>query len=55
MIKKPIKLSRESERMVLIRELETRGVRENNNGQALESLDYFSLLSLLAVKRAVES
>ncbi|GGA31957.1 hypothetical protein [Psychrobacillus lasiicapitis] len=55
MIKKPIKLSRESERLVLIRELQIRGIQENNDGQALENLDYFSLLSMLALKKAVES
>lgn len=55
MIGKPIKLSRESEKQVIIHQLSCHGVHEGSKGEQLDSLDYFSLVRLLAVKKAVES
>lgn len=55
MIGKSIKLSRESERQGLIQQLNCYGIHEGSKGEQLSSLDYFTLLSMLAVKKAVES
>lgn len=55
MIRKPIRLSRESERQVLIHQLSCLGIHEGKNGEQLHSLDYFTLLNMLALKKAVES
>lgn len=55
MIGQKVKLSRESERQALIHQLSCLGIHQGNKGDQLQSLDYYSLRSLLAVKKAVES
>lgn len=55
MIGKSIKISKESERQIIIHQLSCFGVHEGNKGEQLKSLDYYSLRSLLAVKKAVQS
>lgn len=55
MIGKTVKISKESERQVIIHQLSCYGIHEGNKGEQLSSLDYFTLLSMLSVKKAVES
>ncbi|WP_313891147.1 hypothetical protein [Psychrobacillus sp.] len=55
MIGKPIKLSRESEKQIIIQELSCFGIHQTSNGEQLQTLDYFSLLNMLAVQKAIRS
>jgi len=55
MIGKSIKISKESERQVIIHQLSCIGVHEGNKGEQLSSLDYFTLLSMLSVRKAGQS
>lgn len=55
MIGQKIKLSRESEKHALVHQLSCIGIHQGNKEEQLQSLDYYSLRSLLAVKKAVES
>ncbi|MEK4713441.1 hypothetical protein [Sporosarcina sp. FSL K6-5500] len=42
-----------AERLNLIEELVNLGVTEGRNGESLQKLDYYSLRSLLAIKKVV--
>jgi hypothetical protein len=55
MIYKQIIIQKESKIKYLIKQLNAKGIYKGPKGEQLQSLDYFSLLRLLAVKRAVES
>lgn len=55
MKKSTIQLSRESERQVIIQELNLLGVYETLKGESLETLSYHSLRSVLALEEAVRS
>ena len=55
MIGKKVKLSKESERQVIIHQLSCVGVHEGNNGEQLCTLNYFSLWGERYVKKAVQS
>ena len=55
MIGQKVTLSKESEKQALIHQLSCIGIHEGNKGEQLQSLDYYSLRSLLAVKKAVQS
>lgn len=53
MIGKTIKLSKESEKQIVIQDLNRLDVYEGKKGESLHTLDYFSLVHLLAISRAV--
>lgn len=46
-------LRTEAEKRNLIEELISFGVTEGRNGESLQKMDYYSLRSLLAIKKAV--
>lgn len=50
-----VKLSRESKEQALIHQLSILGIHQGNKGEQLQSLDYYSLRSLLAVRLAVRT
>lgn len=52
---KPIKFSRESEKQIILHELSCLGIHQTEKGEQLQTLDYFSLLNLLAVQKAIRS
>lgn len=53
MIGMKIRMSRESEKQVLINELNLLGIYENMKSEPLDSLDYYTLRSMLATEMAV--
>ncbi|UAW07753.1 hypothetical protein PVJ1_00019 [Psychrobacillus phage PVJ1] len=55
MIGKVINIQQESKTQYIIQHLNAKGIYKGRNGEQLHSMDYFSLVSLLAVIRAVES
>ena len=55
MIHKQIIVQQESRIKYLVKQLNAKGIYKGPKGEQLQSLDYFSLIRLLAVKRAVES
>lgn len=52
---KVINIQQESTIQYLIKQLNTEGIYKGPKGEQLHLMDYFSLIRLLAVKRAVES
>ncbi|MEK3976082.1 hypothetical protein [Psychrobacillus sp. FSL K6-1267] len=52
-MRKPIKLSKESERQIVIQDLTRLGIYEDKKGEPIHSLSYFSLVHLLAMEKAV--
>lgn len=55
MIGKTIKISKESERQFIIQDLNRLGVYEGKKGEALQSMQYFPLVHLLSINKAVRS
>lgn len=55
MISKVINIQQESKIQYLIQQLNAKGIYKGSKGEQLHAMNYFSLVSLLAVKRAVES
>lgn len=55
MIGQVIKPSLETRRQMLIDDLHRKGVHEGAQGEQLQKMDYYSLRSLLARRKAVES
>lgn len=55
MIRKEVIIQQESKAEFLINQLNAKGIHHGPKGEQLQSMDYFSLIRLLAVQRAVES
>lgn len=53
MVGRVIELSRESERQILIQNLNNYGVFESRKGETLEKLNYHALVGLLAIEEVV--
>lgn len=53
MISSTVAISRESEKRIIITELNNLGVFENRHGEVLEQLSYHALVNLLAIEQAV--
>ena len=52
-MKKTIKLSKESERQIVIQDLTRMGIHSDKKGERIQSLDSLSLVYLLAINKAV--
>ncbi|WP_172369598.1 hypothetical protein [Sporosarcina jiandibaonis] len=50
-----VKPSRESEKKIIIQDLNLLGIYETVKGEALDTLSYYSLRTLLAVEQAVRT
>lgn len=55
MIGKFVKPSRESEKQIIIQDLNLLGIYETVKGETLETKSYYTLRSLLAVEQAVRA
>lgn len=55
MIYKQIIIQKALKIKYLIKQLNAKGIYKGPKGEQLQSMDYFSLIGLLAVQRAVES
>lgn len=55
MIGKTIRISKESEKQIVIQNLRNMGVFEGQKGEKLHSMGYFALVYLLAVHKAMLS
>lgn len=50
-----VKLSRESEKQIIIQDLNRYGVFETMKGDELDTLDYYALRGMLAIELAVRA